>query len=55
MSRAFLAFRNDGEMKVSKVQRTCLSINGGSLVITHIVQESIYNKRVFKGGGHQKM
>ena len=26
-------FRNDGEMKVSKVHRTCHSINGGSLEI----------------------
>ena len=44
---AFLAFRSDGEMKV---HQTCLSINGGSLVITNIFHWSIYNKWAFKGG-----
>jgi len=34
-------FRNDGEMKVSKVHRTCHSINGGSLEITHLFHLSI--------------
>ena len=34
-------FRNDGKMKVSKVHQTCLSINGGSLEITHVFHLSI--------------
>ena len=44
-------FRNDGEMKVSKVHRTCHSINGGSLEITHVLQISIITlqrKKCFK-------
>ena len=34
-------FRNDGEMKVSKVHRTCRCINWGSLKITHVFNLSI--------------
>ena len=34
-------FRNEGEMKVLKVHRTCHSINGGSLEITHVFHLSI--------------
>ena len=44
-------FRNDGEMKVSKVHRTCHSINGGSLEITHLFHLSIitsYKKSFIK-------
>jgi len=44
-------FRNDGEMKVSKVHRTCHSINGGSLEIAHVFHLSISTsnrKKYFK-------
>ena len=34
-------FRNDGEMKVLKVHRTCHSINRGSLEIAHVFHLSI--------------
>ena len=43
--------RNDGEMKVSKVHRTCHTINGGSLEITHLFHLSIItscNKKYLK-------
>ena len=52
MTHAFLASEiNDREMKVSKVHRTCHSINGGSLEITHVLNLGIitsYNKKYFK-------
>ena len=42
-------FRNDREMKISKVHRTCHSINGGSLEITHVFHLSMitsYRKKI---------
>ena len=45
-------FRNDGEMKVSKVHRTYHSINGGSLEIpfkyNYIVLKNKNNKNIIK-------
>ena len=44
-------FRNDGEMKVTKVHRTYHSLNGGLLKIPHVFHLSIiasYNKKYFK-------
>ena len=51
VSLHFNCFRNDGEMKVSKVHRTCHSINGGSLEFRHVFHLSIitsYKKNTIK-------
>ena len=40
-------FRNDGEMKVSKVYRGHATINGGLLEITHVFHLSTpYEKKI---------